>query len=64
VSVKYISVLLTKGDLDEEWWDKGPMCPSLSVDGATMEFTGIVDASNNPIMKLPRPIGFGRDNEW
>lgn len=26
--------------------------------------TGLVDAGGNPIMRLPNPMGFGRDGEW
>lgn len=26
--------------------------------------TGLLDATGEPIMRAPRPIGFGRDDEW
>lgn len=26
--------------------------------------TGLIDANGDPIMRAPRPIGFGRDDEW
>jgi hypothetical protein len=62
--MRYTSVILTKGDVDDDWWEDAPFTPHLQVDGATMEFTGLLDSGSNPIFKLPRPIGFGRDAEW
>jgi hypothetical protein len=60
---RYTRVILTNGDLDFDEYDY-PLLPHLAVDGGTPEFTGILDADGNPIVRLPRPIGFGRDNEW
>jgi hypothetical protein len=58
-------VTLKVRGLDGDWWEEDlPMIPSLQVDGATAEFTGLLDANGSPICKLARPIGFGRDNEW
>jgi hypothetical protein len=63
--VKYVSIILTRGQVTSEWWEEDEeFLPSLFVDNATPEFTGILDADANPIMKMPRPIGFGRDSEW
>jgi hypothetical protein len=59
--MKYI-VVKTRNDLD--WDEDYPFLPHLYVDGATSEFTGILDSCGDPICKLPRPIGFGRDSEW
>lgn len=62
---RYKRIILTNGDLDGDWWEPDvPFNPSLFVDNATPEFTGIIDAEGNPIVKMPRPIGFGRDQEW
>lgn len=27
-------------------------------------FTGLLDVNGDEIMRAPRPIGFGRDDEW
>lgn len=26
--------------------------------------TGLLDVNGDPIMRMPRPIGFGRDDQW
>jgi hypothetical protein len=58
----YVRVRVEKADLD---WDLDyPMLANLVVDNHTAEFTGLLDADGNPIVRMPRPIGFGRDNEW
>jgi hypothetical protein len=44
--------------------DYVPLLPNLSVSDHTATDTGLVDANGNPIMRSPRPIGFGRDSEW
>jgi hypothetical protein len=58
---RYIRVKLAD---DDPWWDKGEFLPALTVNDATPQFTGILDFEGYPIVRLPRPIGFGRDNEW
>lgn len=58
--MKYMRVKLSD---DDRWWDKGEFLPNLTVDGSTPEFTGLLDSEGNPIVRLPRPIGFGRDSE-
>lgn len=46
-------------------WDDDPLLIyNLNVDGPKYEDTGLIDKDGNPICRLPRPIGFGRDNEW
>lgn len=52
-----------RGD-DDGWWDRGPMLPSLSVDGPVEIDTKLVDRFGNQIMRVQPPIGFGRDGEW
>lgn len=59
---RYVRVKLESDD--ENWYDRGEFLPFLSVDSGTPEFTGVFDAEGNPIVRLARPIGFGRDNEW
>ena len=27
-------------------------------------YTGLLDVDGDPIMRAPRPIGFGRDEDW
>ena len=57
---KYLRIIAE----DDEWYDRGEFLPFLSVDSSTPEFTGLLDQDGNPIIRMPRPIGFGRDNEW
>lgn len=47
-------------DIDED----EPFRPHLDVDGPVEVDTGLVCPLGNPIMRLPTPIGFGRDDEW
>jgi hypothetical protein len=50
----------TAWDIDED----EPFRPHLEVDGHEAVDTGLVWESGEPIMRLPNPIGFGRDDEW
>ncbi len=49
---------------DDDVWpvDIAGHIPSVSDHHATN--TGILDANGDPIMRAPRPIGFGRDEDW
>ena len=42
----------------------GPMILEISVPEHEATDTGILDANGDPIMRAPRPIGFGRMEEW
>lgn len=44
--------------------DDGPLLRDFTVDDKPPVNTGLVTASGVPIMRLPNPIGFGRDREW
>lgn len=35
-----------------------------SVSDHTATDTGLIDANGDCIMRAPRPMGFGRDDEW
>lgn len=43
-----------------DWWDEGPLLPSLTVDSHVEVDTGLVDARGHPIYRLPEPMGFHR----
>lgn len=44
--------------------DDTPMIPSLVVDDHKAVDTGLVSPSGVPIMRVPNPMGFGRNGEW
>lgn len=44
--------------------DEEPFRPSLTVDDHEAADTGLVWPTGEPIMRLPSPMGFGRDEEW
>lgn len=46
-----------------ELWSDDPLLPSITVDGEKEVDTGLVSERGDPIMRLPNPIGFGRDHE-
>lgn len=47
-----------------EWDDDVPLVPSLDVPDHEATFTGLLDADGDEIWREPRPVGFGRDNDW
>ena len=46
------------------WDDAEPHRPSITVTDHLPVDTGLVNTRGEPIMRSPRPIGFGRDGEW
>lgn len=46
------------------WDDEYPMLPHLDVPDHEAADTGLLDHRGDPIMRAPRPMGFGRDGEW
>jgi hypothetical protein len=46
------------------WDDAEPHRPSLTVDDHEAADTGLIWHTGEPIMRLPNPIGFGREGEW
>lgn len=57
--------LRIKGWESDDLWEDPPFLPDIQVDDARdIVFTGILDPQGNPIVRLPNPIGFGRDDEW
>lgn len=56
---------VTANGWTDDNWDVGePHRPDLSVAEHRPVKTGLVDARGNEIMRLPPPVGFGRDSEW
>lgn len=48
-----------------DWFDAdNPLLPSLFVAEHEAVDTGLIWATGEPIMRMPNPIGFGRDDEW
>lgn len=59
---RYVSI--RRAEKASWWFDQGPLTPSLTVDDHEPVDTGLLDADGNSIMRLPNPVGFGRDDEW
>lgn len=58
---RYIVSRKTRSD----WLDENnPLLPNLSVCEHILTETGLLDEHSKPIMRMPRPVGFGRDKEW
>lgn len=51
-------------DEEKYWQVDEPLLPHLEVPEHIGRFTGLYDADGDPIYVDPRPIGFGRDEEW
>lgn len=49
---------------DETYGDDYPLTPILTVPEHEPVNTGLFYPSGEPVMRLPNPIGFGRDHEW
>lgn len=47
-------------DLDGDW----PMVPEITVPEHLPVNTGLLDANGDAIMRAPRPVGFGRMEDW
>jgi hypothetical protein len=41
-----------------------PLVPALEVSDHEPTFTGLIDKGGEEIWRAPRPIGFGRMEEW
>ena len=48
---------------DDEYPDQ-IVVPNVTVADHVPVDTGLIDMRGNAIMRLPLPVGFGRDNEW
>lgn len=46
------------------WTDYDGLVPDIHVPEAQPVDTGLLDASGNKLMRMPNPVGFGRDREW
>lgn len=47
------------------WYDDdSPLLPHFEVDEHEAADTGLITSTGEPIMRLPNPMGFGRDDEW
>ncbi len=62
---RYFTARRTKSWVaDEDTWEV-PLATAIpTVCDHEATDTGIVDLNGDPIMRAPRPIGFGRDEEW
>jgi hypothetical protein len=49
---------------DDEWYDREPFITSVTVCDHEATDTGLLDARGDGIWRAPRPVGFGRDDEW
>jgi hypothetical protein len=49
---------------DQTFDNEFPLVADISVDEHVATFTGLLDADGDEIWIEPRPIGFGRDEEW
>lgn len=48
-----------------DWIDDDcPLIPALTVDEHEAVETGLIWETGEPVMRLPNPMGFGRDSEW
>lgn len=49
-----------------DWFDDigGPLIPAIQADDHRPVNTGLLYPNGEPIMRLPNPVGFGRDGEW
>ena len=67
---RYVSWPTCKGALqvrassDCDHWDNGRLEPVPTVSDSDAVDTGLLDVDGNAIMRLPNPIGFGKDDEW
>ncbi|WP_379487482.1 hypothetical protein [Novosphingobium soli] len=57
-------IVRPRADADCDWWEGERLEPVPLADMPEPMRTGLLDASGNEIWRLPRPIGFGRDDEW
>lgn len=46
------------------WEGADGLKPDIHVDGRKEVNTGLVSHRGEPIMRLPPPVGFGRDADW
>lgn len=62
---RYFTVRAKPVRADDEYWaDTAPYVTNLTVSDHEATDTGLLDASGDPIMRAPNPMGFGRDDEW
>lgn len=47
-----------------DWSDDYPLLPDLHVPEHRPIATGVLDIRGDAIMRMPNPIGFGRDQDW
>lgn len=50
--------------IEDETYGEQALVADISVDEHVATFTGLLDANGDEIWIEPRPIGFGRDDEW
>lgn len=59
---RYVSRPRAEADCDH--WSLDRLEPVPTVSEAEAVDTGLLDVHGVPLMRLPNPIGFGRDEEW
>jgi hypothetical protein len=60
---KYVTGRRPRGYFDDEYPDQ-IVVEMVYVPEHVAVDTGLVDVTGDPILRLPNPVGFGRDKEW
>lgn len=62
---RYVKARIKASWIEDETFspDPGPL-NSPTVDDHGPVDTGLISETGEPIMRLPNPIGFGRDEDW
>ncbi len=61
---RYVTMRAAKSYWIDEAGDAMQVIEGVSVPEHHPIDTGLLDATGEPIMRLPNPIGFGRNDEW
>lgn len=62
---RYAAPPRNSGWIEDEHFNEPAAPPALPVADMHVPIdTGLLWATGQPIMRLPRPVGFGRDSEW
>lgn len=51
-------------DEDHTFEEEAPMLPQIAVDDHEPIETGLLWSDGSPVVRMPNPLGFGRDSEW
>lgn len=61
---RYCTKLRATVRADDDWYPTGNSWHVPTVSDHEATDTGLLDADGDVIWRLPRPVGFGRDDEW